>query len=276
MASSNVSEALKLRQKYKHFRVLVIGRANTGKTTLLKRVCNTDEDPCIYDEQGGNLLEPMDGRGLHDVNHPFAFKSNPEFIFHDSPGFEAGGEEELTRVREFIEKCRKATEVEDQLHAIWFCFKLDKARPLHKLEMEFFTAKHSGNVPVIAIFTQFDDLITQVMKRKLNKEMNRENALVYLMEHFQKPLEECLVPPKAYLSLEGMHENEGDAQKQVKDLMQKTANSLDDPSLKLLFVSIQKNNLELCIQYAVIHTEVEKFTLDRDIVYVLQWFRHVY
>lgn len=49
-----------------------------------------------------------------------------------------------------------------------------------------------------------------------------------------------------------MHENEGDAQKQVKDLMQKTADSLDDPSLKLLFVSIQKNNLELCIQYAVI------------------------
>lgn len=67
------------------------------------------------------------------------------------------------------------------------------------------TQLHHELVPVIAIFTQFDDLITQVMKRKLNKEMNRENALVYLMEHFQKPLEECLVPPKAYLSLEGMY-----------------------------------------------------------------------
>ena len=39
-----------LRAKYKHFRILVIGRANAGKTTLLQRVCNTMEDPCIYDD----------------------------------------------------------------------------------------------------------------------------------------------------------------------------------------------------------------------------------
>ena len=39
-----------LRAKYTHFRILVIGRANAGKTTLLKRVCNTSEDPCIYND----------------------------------------------------------------------------------------------------------------------------------------------------------------------------------------------------------------------------------
>ena len=41
----NPKEAAKLRAKYTHFRILVIGRANAGKTTLLKRVCNTKEDP---------------------------------------------------------------------------------------------------------------------------------------------------------------------------------------------------------------------------------------
>ena len=46
----------KLRSKYTHFRILVIGRANAGKTTLLKRVCNTTEDPCIYDEKNHNLV----------------------------------------------------------------------------------------------------------------------------------------------------------------------------------------------------------------------------
>ena len=40
----------KLRAKFTHFRILVIGRANAGKTTLLQRVCNTTEDPCIYDD----------------------------------------------------------------------------------------------------------------------------------------------------------------------------------------------------------------------------------
>ena len=45
-----LDEAAKLRAKYTRFRILVIGRANAGKTTLLKRVCNTTEEPSIYDE----------------------------------------------------------------------------------------------------------------------------------------------------------------------------------------------------------------------------------
>ena len=35
-----------------HFRILVIGRANAGKTTLLQRVCNTTELPEVYDAKG--------------------------------------------------------------------------------------------------------------------------------------------------------------------------------------------------------------------------------
>lgn len=54
--SNTVSDALQLRHKYKYFRILVIGRANAGKTTLLKRVCNTNEELCIYDENGENLV----------------------------------------------------------------------------------------------------------------------------------------------------------------------------------------------------------------------------
>jgi hypothetical protein len=45
----NPKEAAKLRARYTHFRILVIGRANAGKTTLLKRVCNTKEDP-VYNK----------------------------------------------------------------------------------------------------------------------------------------------------------------------------------------------------------------------------------
>ena len=49
LAPTVPTEAAKLRAKYTHFRILVIGRANAGKTTLLKRVCNTEEDP-VYSE----------------------------------------------------------------------------------------------------------------------------------------------------------------------------------------------------------------------------------
>jgi hypothetical protein len=48
-----------------------------------------------------------------------------------------------------------------------------------------------------------------------------------------------------------MHEDDGDHQEQVKELIKKTADSLDDLALKILFVSVQQNNLELCLQYAV-------------------------
>ena len=34
------------------FRILVIGRSNSGKTTLLHRVCNTTEAPEIYNSKG--------------------------------------------------------------------------------------------------------------------------------------------------------------------------------------------------------------------------------
>jgi len=47
--TTDLEEAARLRARYTHFRILVIGRANAGKTTLLKRVCNTKEDP-VYSE----------------------------------------------------------------------------------------------------------------------------------------------------------------------------------------------------------------------------------
>ncbi|KAG6899909.1 hypothetical protein C0993_005488 [Termitomyces sp. T159_Od127] len=110
---SDIYAASELRKQYTRFRILVIGRANAGKTTILKRVCNTTEDPRFYDEENQAL------RGIHDINRPFVFESNPEFIFHDSPGFEAGDKRQLEEVQTFIEKRARAKKPDDQLHAIW-------------------------------------------------------------------------------------------------------------------------------------------------------------
>ena len=37
----------------------------------------------------------------------------------------------------------------------------------------------------------------------------------------------------------------------MKVLIEKTASSLDDTALKILFVSVQQTNIEICIQYAI-------------------------
>ena len=66
MVNLNALNAFNARQKYSQFRILVIGRANAGKTTLLKRVCNTSEDPRIYNE-GTNLVRFLSSRERNDA-----------------------------------------------------------------------------------------------------------------------------------------------------------------------------------------------------------------
>ena len=45
-----------LRRLTERFRVLIIGRANAGKTTILQRVCNTTEQPKIFNREGHEVF----------------------------------------------------------------------------------------------------------------------------------------------------------------------------------------------------------------------------
>ena len=44
-----------IRKKFGRFRMLIIGRAGAGKTTILKKICNSIEDPEIYDGDGNKV-----------------------------------------------------------------------------------------------------------------------------------------------------------------------------------------------------------------------------
>lgn len=58
-------------------------------------------------------------RGLHDINNQLIFKSNPQFVFHDSRGFESGSLDEIETVNSFITERAESTDLASQLHAIW-------------------------------------------------------------------------------------------------------------------------------------------------------------
>ncbi len=62
-SSTNMGDVFEARQEYRHFRILVIGPANAGKTALLKRFCNTTDEPCIYDEQSDTLVRSLPSCG---------------------------------------------------------------------------------------------------------------------------------------------------------------------------------------------------------------------
>ena len=56
MLYTDVEQVIALKERYKcpHFRILIIGRANAGKTTILEKVCGVEQGtkPIIYDESG--------------------------------------------------------------------------------------------------------------------------------------------------------------------------------------------------------------------------------
>jgi hypothetical protein len=58
-------------------------------------------------------------RGAHNIEHQFQYPTAHGFVFHDSCGFEAGSDDELKKVKEFIKKRAERDQLKDQLHVIW-------------------------------------------------------------------------------------------------------------------------------------------------------------
>src|SRR5277367_3337032 len=57
------------------FRILIIGRANAGKTTILQKLCNTSKSPVVYGPDGKKV------RGTHHSTTEFINTSLDPFIY---------------------------------------------------------------------------------------------------------------------------------------------------------------------------------------------------
>ncbi|KAJ7251933.1 hypothetical protein C8J57DRAFT_1077810 [Mycena rebaudengoi] len=250
------NDLVSLRSKCQHFRILVIGRANAGKTTLLKKVCHSIEKPEIYDPKGNRIdvevVEGSIGRGLHDINNQLIFKSNPQYIFHDSRGFESGSLDETNEVKAFIALRATSNTLSEQLHAIWYCLATDTNRPLLEADEDFFGTDVAGKVPVIAIFTKCDAVVSDAFQNLLDEGKDTDVPLVdqraqeMLNTRFADRLKSMGHPPADYVQVKDMHEDG-----HCEQLITKTAGALTNDALRLLLVSVQQNNIDLCIYYAV-------------------------
>jgi hypothetical protein len=59
-------------------------------------------------------------RGEHDIEHEIIFTNHRGYVFHDSRGFEAGAEDELKTVQDFVRRKSHEKRLNNRLHAIWF------------------------------------------------------------------------------------------------------------------------------------------------------------
>ncbi|KAI6151508.1 hypothetical protein BKA82DRAFT_169421, partial [Pisolithus tinctorius] len=253
------------------FRILVMGRANAGKTTILQRLCNTTDQPEIFDEKGQKVWNMHDTylrltislvRGYHKIEDELVFQSNPCFVFHDSCGFEAGSEEQFIMMKNFVMDCARTPKLNKRIHAIWFCIPLtDIHRMVTAAETKFFEECDTGHVPVIVLLTKADALELEAIEQLEDQELTVDETSVTALEKeildnniakLKGWLNGFKFAPQCYLPLSGMDEEGGDC----TPLLTCTANALTEEKLQELLISTQQNNLGLCIEYAILRLVV--------------------
>ncbi|KAG2348243.1 hypothetical protein BDR05DRAFT_956796 [Suillus weaverae] len=259
MASINAQD---LRERIGRFRVLIIGRANAGKTTILRK------DPEIYDTKGKKIddavVKSSIKHGNHDIKNEMVFKSNPVFVFHDSCGFEAGSEEEFDNMKKFISERANTKKLEERIHVIWYCIPMDNpSRTFQRSEEKFSSECDTGHVPVVAVFTKFEALrpfaygeIKKQLKGLSGEERSKRIAQrvedlftnTGVWDRLCDP--ENHACPKSHVHLENMNQPNTNC----NTLLERTTLTLDNEELRLYLVSTQQSNMELCIKHAVTET----------------------
>ncbi|KAL4070364.1 hypothetical protein J3A83DRAFT_4358577 [Scleroderma citrinum] len=230
------------------FRILVIGRSSAGKTSLLQKFCNTTEPPEIIDAKGEKLQ-----REFHSIEDELIFKKNPSFIFHESPGFEAGSDKELNMMVSFMADRATTTKLGQRMHVIWYCISMsDYERPILAAEEKFFNGCNPGSVPVIVVFTKADVMKLPALRQLMDEGMSMKEAktragnvadqIVNELEgKIAKELDKFKYPPK------GMNQTDADC----SPLLRCTANVQGAIELQRLLISTQQVNPVLNIEYAV-------------------------
>ncbi|KAN0137608.1 hypothetical protein V8E53_004659 [Lactarius tabidus] len=243
-------DAIQTRRRFAdlQFRVLVIGRANAGKTSILQRVCETTESPTIYRGKEEVTLNPSMNRGEHCIDDALVFSNHKGYVFHDSQGIEAGDEEKLEILKDFIRRKCGEKRLGNKLHAIWYCIPMDDHRP--GLNLRFFKdICPDQNVPVIAVFTKYDQFLFNVEMDVWDDPDKYPNGNVAqiaekrFQDHYLGPLGDSV----RHVRLEKMNEKDS----RCDSLVEKTAGALNEDAITLMLLAVQKGNLELSVKIAL-------------------------
>ncbi|KAI9456389.1 hypothetical protein BJY52DRAFT_1276672 [Lactarius psammicola] len=150
------------------FRTLVLGKSQSGKSSLINAVFNIDM-----------AAAPGSQRNV-DINVGFSPSNNRYLVVHEYSGFGSGDAQSLQTIRDFILYHTDASRsVSERLHAIWICVPMSDAieRRLGEGVKEILDMK---NVPAMIVFTKFDLLVSRVqfdVTRSHEQPMARAHAM---------------------------------------------------------------------------------------------------
>ncbi|KAG6824529.1 hypothetical protein H0H92_006590, partial [Tricholoma furcatifolium] len=240
------------------FRILVAGKSGIGKSSLVKNIFNIDSDKIdiSHDRTSGKA----------NINHEYKSPVNPRFILHDSQGFEHGSDENLTKVENFL-WIRQKNDLPEKIHAIWLCIEtpLTGSRLLQTGDNWVLGLAKKLNIPIIAVFTKYDDLVKQCFKEETatsteEKLLNAEQKASESFRHSVKQLDsqteslvELSIPSVKVsvvykkgqlISLQQSHSPDATSSDSLTNLTNVTRTRLQDveEKLKVLWVAAQQVN----------------------------------
>ncbi|KAM5341869.1 hypothetical protein ACJ41O_014900 [Fusarium nematophilum] len=239
------------------FRILVIGKAGVGKSTICSNVFG------VPPEKTGVSHRTV-GTKKEKVWHPITFPGeNENLVLHDSGGFEAGDLKCVDEIHSFIKYRRQQPNLADQLHCIWYCISCRSNRPIESAEKEFFLNADVGDIPVVVVFTQFDTLVDdhfcQLRRRQRNRgkavdmdqlEKDAMNAAIADYDsnyrgQFEREFGRRLRVAIIRLSMPQPDESEPMGTSGVDSLVKETRGMLLEDGLKLLWTAAQCHSADM-------------------------------
>ncbi|KAN0136298.1 hypothetical protein V8E53_005903 [Lactarius tabidus] len=145
------------------FRILVVGKIGSGKSTLINAVFKVDMTAAP---------------GITDINVGFHPEDNYYLIVHEYSGLESqAGPRNLQTILDFISKRTSASlEASEKLHAVWICAPVSDDIS-GRLGDDFKRILSITTVPVVLVFTKFDELVIKVLRDMDGRDAQR-NARV--------------------------------------------------------------------------------------------------
>ena len=156
------------------YNILLIGKTNVGKSTLINEFLNINKENENFAEEGTGCPTPT-----IDFKEYFGKRNETKYVLYDTNGIQLGGENSIENSLKKFENGIK----ENLINCIWYCISgsciEDQEKNLIKKLINIYSEKEI--LPVLIIHTKtYDEDESNLVKNELLKDENLKNKLAYL------------------------------------------------------------------------------------------------